>query len=364
MNKLQNYKNQLRVVGLASVLLIIIQQVPVELPYHIQSQGQLLPIREWTLSRSQSGDLTSSFKDNRTGKLSAYAVTAFQRGNEARFSLHPRVYAQAQITRGDTIATLYSNKDEERLVQLQGELQVQQSEILLNQAGEKAEEVRSFSNRLALAKEALAMQQKLTSRSELLYRDSLISLQEYETAVNLLRTRELEVKVAQANFESVSTGGKPAQIDFIKAKNEATRQQIRQIRNGLQNFTLVAPLSGVAIQKKESPSLSEEVLLAVADQSAYVIFFPVQYAEKDYVHTGQTVQVSLTGTTRQCRGKIIGMDNTTQIIDGKQAFFVTALVEEKDLPVVSHTFLRVTVVGQSVTPRQYLARGLKSLAVY
>jgi hypothetical protein len=364
MAHLRDFKNQLRVVGLASVLLIAIQQIPVEFPYYVQSQGQLLPVREWTLSRSQSGDLKSSFKDNRTGKLSAYAVTAFQRGNEARFRLHTRVYENARITKGDTIATIYSNKDEELLVQLQGALQVQHYEVLLNKAGEKAEDVRSFSNRLALAQEALAMQQKLTSRTEALYRDSLISLQEYETAFNLLRTRELEVKIAQANYESVSTGVKPAQIDFIKAKNEATRQQIHQIRNGLRDGTLVAPLSGVAIKKKENNLVSEEILLAVADQSAYVIFFPVEYGEKDYVQPGQTVKVSLTGTTRQCLGKVIDIDNTTQIIDGKQAFFVTALIEEKNLPVVSNTFLRVTVVGQPITPRQYLVRGIKSLLVY
>jgi hypothetical protein len=364
MGKLQDYKNQLRVVGLASVLLIAIQQTSLEFPYNIQSQGQLLPIREWTLSRAQSGDLKSSFKDNRSGKLSSYAVTAFQRGNEARLSINTGVYDKARINKGDTIATMYSNKDEELLVQLQGELQVQNYEVLLNKAGEKAEDVRGFSNRLALAREALAMQQKLTSRTEALYRDSLVSLQEYETAVNLLRTRELEVQIAEASYASVSTGGKPAQIDFIQAKNEATKQKIRQIRDGLRDFVLVAPLSGEVVKKKDNILLSEEVLLSVADHSAYVIFFPVEYGEKDYVQTGQTVLVSLTGTTRQCRGTIIGIDNTTQIIDGKQAFFVTALIEEKDLPVVSNTFLRVTVLGQPITPRQYLARGFKSLLVY
>jgi hypothetical protein len=110
--------------------------------------------------------------------------------------------------------------------------------------------------------------------------------------------------------------------------------------------------------------LAEEVLLAVADQSAYIIFFPLQYIEKDYVAPGQSVKVSLTGTTRQCLGKIISIDNATQIIDGRQAFFATAFIEEKDLPVVSNTYLRVTVLGQPITIRQYMARAIKSLMVY
>jgi hypothetical protein len=364
MGHLQDYKKQLRVVGLASVLLVALQQLTIEFPYYIHSQGQLLPNREWTLTRAQSGDLKSTFKDNRTGKMSSYEVTAFQRGNEARLTLNTRLFENARINQGDTIATMYSNKDEELLVRLQGELMVQDFEMLLNKAGEKAADVQGFATRLALAEEALAMQQKLTSRSEALYQDSLISLQEYETAVNLLRTRELEVKIADASYQSVSTGGKPAQLDFIQAKHVAIKQQIRQIKDGLRDFTLVAPMSGVVIKKKDNTLITEEVLLSVADLSAYVIFFPVEYLEKDYVEIGQSVEISLTGTTRQCRGTIIGMDNTAQIIDGKQAFFVTALIEEQDLPVVSNTFLRIRVMGQPITPRQYVARGIKSLMVY
>jgi hypothetical protein len=364
MGNFRTYRNQLRAVGFASLVLIGFQQMPLEFPYNIQSQGQIVPIREWTLSRASNGDLKSSFKDNRTGKLSSFGVTAFQRGNEARFSIHSQVYEKSYIRKGDTIATMYSNKDEELLVQLQGELQVQHSEILLNKAGAKEEDVRGFSDRLNLAKQALALQQKLTDRTQDLYQDSLVSLQEYEIALNLLRTRELEVKIAESSYESVSTGGKPAQIDFIEAKNEAVRQQIRQIKNGLRDLTLVAPLSGVTIKKKENNLLSEEVLLSVADQSAYIIFFPVQFVEKDYVAPGQSVKISLTGTTRQCMGKIIGIDNTTQIIDGRQAFFATALIEEKDLPVVSNTFLRVTVMGDRIPVGQLVARGIKSLMVY
>jgi hypothetical protein len=364
MGKLHAYRNQLRAVGLASLLLIGVQQIPLEFPYFIQSQGPVVPIREWTLTRASNGDLKSSFKDNRTGKLSAFAVTAFQRGNEARFSIHPWAYEKNFIRKGDTIATMYSNKDEELLVQLQGDLQVQHSEILLNQAGEKDEDVQGFSDRLNLARQALALQQKLTHRSEALYQDSLISLQEYEIALNLLRSRELEVKIAESGLQSVSTGGKPAQIAFIEAKNEAIRQRIRQIKDGLRDLALVAPLSGVTIKMKDNSLLAEEVLLSVADQSAYIIFFPVQYAEKDYVAPGQAVRVSLTGTTRQCMGRIISIDNTTQIIDGRQAFFATAIIAEKDLPVVSNTYLRVTVIGNPVTAQQYVARGIKSLLVY
>lgn len=364
MNKYHAYRNQLRAAGLASLLLMAGQLLPFAFPYYIQSQGQLVPIREWTLTRSANGDLKSSFKDNRTGKLSSFAVTAFQRGHEARFNLHPRLYQQAYIRKGDTIATMYSNKDEELLVQLQGELQVQQAEIQLHKAGEKKEDVQGFSDRLHMAQQALALQQKLTERSVALYRDSLISQQEYEIALHQLRTRELEVKIAQANYQSASTGGKPAQIDLIEAKNEAVRQRIRQIQEGLRDLVLLAPISGVAIKKKDQQVLAEEVLLSVADQSAYIISFPVPYAEKEYVQPGQGVRVSLTGTTRQCMGRIISIDNTTQIIDGRQAFFASALIGQQDLPVVANTFLRVTVMGQPVTFRQYMSRGIRSLAVY
>lgn len=355
--------NKLMASGIATALIIAMLFLPFEFAYNIHSVGLVTPMKEWILSRGQDGNLISTLKDNSIGKLSSYSVTTFQRGYEARLFLNPNLYHYSRICKGDTIATMFSNKDEEQLVQLQGELNILNSELHLYTSGQKAEDVQGVFQRVALARQELEMQRKMTHRSVSLFKDSLISTQEYETALNTLRTRELEVKIAESTYNSVATGGKPEQIQFISAKIESIKQQILQIKNGLRDFILVSPISGVAVQKKNTYQ-TEEVLVAVADTSANVILFPVSYEEKNYLAIGQAIEVAITGTFQKCRGTIIGIDNTVQIVDGRQAFFVTAILKEKNLPIVSGTLLKTTVLGEPLTVTKYIARAVYSTFVY
>jgi hypothetical protein len=351
-------KHTFWVAGSVSLFFLVVWLVPIEIPYTISTSGVVLPVNEWTLSRTQGGNLVSSLKDNRTGKLKSYSVSVFQRGDEATFLLNPRVYRQLYLSKGDTVATMYSNKDEERLVQLQGELAIQQSELRFFSTGQKSADVQGVANRTALAKQQLETQRRLTERTIALYKDSLASSQEYELAINQLRVRELDVKTAEAGYQSATTGAKPEQIHLAQAKIKSLEQQIQQIKDGLKDLTLIAPMSGAVTQKKEYVNPAEELLLSVADTAAFVVLLPVDYLEKDYVDLGQTVEIAIKGTTRYSFGKIIGIDNTAQIVDGRQAFFITALFEEKNLPVIPGMFLKTTVRCQPVTIGQYVARSV------
>jgi hypothetical protein len=357
-------KNKLLLTGTAPLLIGLFLITQAEFTYNIDSVGVIAPLREWTLARAQDGNLVSSLRDNRTGKLNSYAVTAFQRGNEARFALNPRLYAHPLVRKGDTIATMYTNQFEERLVQLQGELSVEESELRLYSTGQKTEDVQGVASKMALAQEEVETQRRVTQRITELYRDSLVAPQEYEAALNKLRTRELEVQILKSAWQSASTGGKPEQLRFVAAKTDAIKKQIAQIKNGLKDFALLAPITGLAVQKKQAGALSEEILISIADTSGYVLQFPVSYASKQHIYPGQEVEVAVTGTMQKCRGKVTGIDNTAQIVDGQQAFFITAVLPGTRLPVVPGAFLRTTVLGQSLSAGQYVARGFQSVFVY
>jgi hypothetical protein len=350
-------KNRLLVAGLVSIILIAVFLIPTKIPYNISTAGVVMPVKEWSLSRTQGGDLVSTLKDNRTGKLSAFSISVFQRGNEARFQLNPIVYHLPYLREGDTIATMYSNKDEERLVNLQGDLEVQHSELRFHNSGQKTYDVEAIANRIAVAKQELETQRSITTRTEALYKDSLISRQQYELALNLLRVRELDVKTAEANYASAKSGGKPEQIQLVQARINAIEQQIEQIRNGMKNQTLIAPIGGAVIHKKAPiAQSSEDLLLSIADTSAFVVVLPVEYIEKEYVEPGQEVEMAIQGTTHIATGKIISIDNTVQIVDGRQALFVTAVCDEKNLPLVPGMILKTNVLCQPITISQYAAR--------
>ena len=70
------------------------------------------------------------------------------------------------------------------------------------------------------------------------------------------------------------------------------------------------------------------------------------------------------GITQTTQGKIIGIDNTVQLIDGRQAFFVTALLPAKNLPLVPGMVVRAVVSCQSLSMQGHVARFAHSLLLY
>lgn len=150
------------------------------------------------------------------------------------------------------MASMFSNQDHEQLVQLQGQLDVQMAELKLINAGQKSADVEGITNQMALAKQELATQRLLTKRTKSLYQDSLTSLQEYEMAVNQLRVRELNVRLMEANHKSATTGGSPEQLQVIRSQINSLQQQIKQIKNSLKDLTLVSPVSGTVLLKKNT----------------------------------------------------------------------------------------------------------------
>lgn len=357
-------RNRLFAVGTALILVMAVKMSPSDLSYTIYTSSLVMPLSEWTLSRAQNGNLISSLKDNRTNNLRAFSASVFQRGYQANFQLNPAVYHRARLSKGDTVATMYSNQDEERLIQLQGELRVQQAELQASNSGQKAADVAGMANQIALARQELATQRTLTQRTEALYADSLVSVQEYQTDVSKLRVRELNLKMAEANYQSAITGGKPEQLQVGRSRINLLQQQIGQIKSGLKDLTLVAPVSGTILLRTTSANPTEEVLLSVADNSAYVVLLPVSYLEREYVQLNQTVEIAITGTTQTTSGRIVGIDNTVQLVDGRQAFFVTALVEEKHVPLVPGMLARTTIVCQPIPLEEHLKRSAKLLFVH
>ncbi|GAB2475890.1 hypothetical protein GCM10011375_22420 [Hymenobacter qilianensis] len=323
-----------------------------------------MPVSEWTLSRAQNGNLISTLKDNRTGKLSAFSVSVFQRGDQANFQLNPQIYHLPRLSQGDTVANMYSNQDQERLVQLQGELAVQQAELQLVNSGQKSADVEGVAQQLALGQQELATQRQLTARAHALHQDSLLSRQEYELAVNMLRVRELNVSMIEAGLKSAKTGGKPEQIHVIRTRITSLQQQIQHIQQSLKELTVVSPVSGTVLLRKASINPTEEVLVSVADNSAFVVLLPVNYIERNYVNVGQPLEVAVTGTTHTALGHIIGIDNTVQIVDGRQAFFVTAVIDNQQTPLVPGMVVRTTISCAPLSIAGHVARTMESLVRY
>ncbi len=301
------------------VPLIILGLSPLSFEYSISGKGVLLPASEWVLERTDDGNLMSSLINNATGTTDSYQITEFQRGDVANLQLNTKMLAGGFIKAGDTIATILSNEEQRNYIQLLGQLEVLNKELIFYTTGQKPEDVETAAEQLKLAQQELETERKLLARSKMLFEDSVISLQDFEIAENTLQVKAISAQIAAARYQSAITGEKPEQEQLLLAKIDATTWQLEQVKQRLANFSMQSPFNGIVLTNRGTAS--KNTLVRLADTTNYVAVIPLEVKHTSLITPRQ--QVTLTSNGQVIEGFIAAIDNTVQFVDGKQAFFVT-----------------------------------------
>ncbi len=276
-----------------------------------------LPGTEYSLIRSVDGNLVSSHIDHVHNAVNDFNVTEFQRGDVVAFRLNDGLIERRSVSKGDTLGFILSNEEQRNLIQLQGQLDVLNAELEFFTTGQKPEDVMLAKEAWQLATQELRTQEKLMNRTRTLISDGVISTQEFEIEENQLKVKQLEEKIAEANYLSVTTGEKPEQEKLIRARIDALRMQTAQIENRLNFFTITAPFSG-KINFPRNPA-EKGTILTLTDTSIVVGVMPVRLEEYAYVSPGQQAAVD----DRQ--GEVVSIEDVIHFVDNRQAFFVTII---------------------------------------
>lgn len=339
-----------------SVLILILVSLlflPVKVDYNIHTKGLVIPAHEWSLARTVEGNLVSSLKDNIQGSLKNYNVTEFQRGDVVEFKLNEELFNARAVQKGDTIGIVYSNEEQRKLLQLQGEFDVLYAELRFYTTGEKPEDVERARRQLLLAEQEVETQRRLMDRSQTLFEDSLISEQNYELELNALRLKEMQHNIAEAEYMSATTGQKPEQANLISTKMEVLKQQIDQIRDRINYFTLISPVSGMVVMNRGAENA--ELLINIIDTSAYVVLTPLDMFERSYIKKDLEVRMKIRDMHATPAGKIISIDNVVQVVDNRQAFFATALFKSEQA-IAPGLVTEVLIQAEQVSPLEYVER--------
>ena len=302
----------------------------VDFNYNIHTTGVVLSSKEWTLERTIDGNLISSYQDNVLGSTNSFNVTEFTRGDVVEFRLNPNIGDRDFIQKGDTIGTIYSNEEQRKLNQLQGELAVLESELLFSTTGGKPEDVLVASERLKLAVQDFESEQKLYERNLKLFIDSIISRQQFEIIDNNYKLKEFQMQIADAEYHSAITGAKPEQELLIKSKIKLIKDQINKMQERLDYFIITSPVDGMIM--KNTNRFSHEILLKVMDNSKFVVIAPVNIQERKYIKKGNKVVLRSNSGEIIGKGEIVALDNIIQIVNSRQGFFTkTILYETSDI---------------------------------
>lgn len=328
-----------------AVVVFISTQVSV--PYAIKVQGKATSGLEYKLIRTLEGNLISTLKNNIKNTVYEYDVTEFQRGDVVAFRLNKDLVNRRYVSKGDTLGMIYSNEEQRNLIDLKGQYEILKAELEFFTTGQKPEDVQVARELWDLAKQELATQSKLVARSESLFNDGVISKQEWEIEENRYRVRELEEKIAEANYLSVTTGEKPEQEKLIRAQMEVITWQIEQIQGRLDFFTILSPFSGKLYFSNGAKD--DGTLVSIVDTAQTVVVVPVLSSDFEYISLGQRVFIN------EAEGRLEYVDDHMLLIDQREAFLVTG-VWPYDPNVHVGAILKVRIEGDSITAWHHLMR--------
>lgn len=299
------------------VIILVAVSTQVKVTYSVKGKGMFMSKTEFTLIRTLEGNLVSTLKDNIYNTTFNYDVTEFQRGDVVEFRLNENIVGKRFISEGDTLGFISSNEEQRNLIQLKGQLEVLWAQLEFHTTGQKPEDVLVATEQRDLANQELETQHKLMARTRTLIKDGVISEQEFEIEENRLKVKELEAKIAEANYLSVTTGEKPEQEKLIRAQIEALSWQISQIESRLNYFTITAPFSGRIQFPRSSGSGSR--ILTISDTAQTVGVVPVLLSDYNFIIEGG--EAWFLGH----EGTIAVVDDVVKLVDNRQAFFVTAV---------------------------------------
>jgi len=110
-------------------VLAVVLFLPIKVPYRITVTGQIQPLRVWTLTRGQGGQLQTRSFNYEKGTAEGISVIQFQRGEDMRFLLNPLLSEKEEIAEGDTVGTIYSSEFERDVTRVRGQLEIAREEL-------------------------------------------------------------------------------------------------------------------------------------------------------------------------------------------------------------------------------------------
>jgi hypothetical protein len=335
---------------------LIFLLLPIKIPYSIKAPGKILPAKEWIVSKGPDGRLITVLKDNLLGISKNYSVSQFERGDAIQFSLRPGISSGKMINEKDTVATIYSNEIERQFIQLKGELEVAKASLTAYMTGEKQSVVKEEKERLEYMKKQAEEQRKVFKRLETLYQKNLASQEEYEISRGTSELNDINIAIAEAHLQSIETGVKKEQIDFIRSQIQSLQKQIDVLQKRFKDYTLISQISGVATR-----ILSSDTLLVISDTAEFVVLIPVKWEERNNLSANQKVILKTPDSSIKQDATLVRIDKSIHQLNGGQVFLVIALFNSNHIDFLSGLMIQCSIQCEPVRPIEYITRIFRSI---
>ena len=330
------------------LVFIVLLALPISLSRTINVAGKVLPARAWLLVKNQQGSVLATFSDNLRGNVGNYTAVNVIRGDAFGFTLRTSLKPGDTVVAGDTVVSIRSHELVRQSEQIGGELAVAKANLAVMLSGEKEPITREAEKSLVLAKERSQLQDALFKRQDSLYQKNLVSREVYDLARSAAQMAAIEVAIAEARLQTVSTGSKPEQIRMIQSQIAALERDLRMLAEQVGAMTLVAPLTGILLA---SPSVDTLCILEDTARVALVAV-PVEYMTR--VLPGQSMTLRVPRRPETVPGVVVRVDPQVHLFMGKQVVMATAALHDTRGVLPSHLVMIGAIETERVSPVRLL----------
>lgn len=335
---------------LGALLLATLGFSAIQTAAQIRTVAKLVPVKEWLLKRNSTGSIISEQRDNLLGLTKSTSLHSFERGESIAIHLANELHPGKIIKMGDTLATLYINSQQERILKLQNDLQIYTARRRAQASGSKQTKVEQARAELTKAQLEYNKQRKISDRKQRLYNQNLISEAEYLAAADQLSVLDQKTRVCQAELASALSGVKDSELEITDQQIKALQNELNYLHEEvLPRNVLTAPFSG---RLERSPSADTLLYLTNLDSALAVL--PVPLKQASAFKTGQPVHFALENQNKPLTGAIKTISAEVRLIDGKPCQMVLAVFPVPSNLPVGDVFAEATLPRDRSSIKQYL----------
>jgi len=320
--------------------------------YKTHSKLRVLPIEDWELQRTTTGSIISLHQNHYYKTTEKYSLSEFSRGDVIQIHFAEDLLTKHKIEKGDTVGYIISNQEQRSLAILKGQLEVLKSELLYFTTGQKPEDVDFAAQKVVLAEQEYRTQQKLMSRSTQLFKDSVISSEQYDIDYNALKVAEWNLAIARANLSSVTTGDKPEMEILVNAKISALEKELNWIETRINLLTITSPISGVLEvnhdQHIEPREYRKENLIKIINLEPKIGIIPVPLKKLKYFKEGVLLSIG------ESHPKIaISLQDNVAQSSLLETFLYYIVILPDDIDVLPGEIIDVVIEGNQISWLEY-----------
>lgn len=334
---------------LAMIVIGALLFYPFNLPCTITAPGKIEPCKEWVLTRSEDGILSATIVNKTLDFSESCGNTQTDRGDQASFRFHPGIMSRETVTRGDTIGFVYSYEVEYQWALLKGELGTELATLKLYESGEKESLVKEARLKLEYARIQAEQQKREIARLNSLAEKEMIPSADMEREQTKQRLYEIQVDSGKAALTTVETGYKKEQLDLIRARIQALRDELHVMEKRMAFSTIITPISGRMVR-----SAGTDTLAAVQDTTSYILTMAIKWKQRKYLNPGQKVVITVENAPMQSFGKIEHIGNAVSVFNGSHMIRAAARIEKNSPDLTPGLFAQCSIVCKPVSLYEFM----------